>query len=194
MDTKKARNARGQQLTARQHEIIVGSLLGDGCLTPTTRGFAFRVNHGMNQAAYVDWKYRELENLTNSPPQYCGRSYYFRTVSHPYFDRLRQHFYVEKRKVIPAQLTGWMSPLVLSVWVMDDGARDGRQLRINTQSFSRDENEQLIHILMAKLGIAATLNRDKDRLRLRVCAASVQDVRQIVAPYMIPSMHYKLSR
>ena len=76
---------------------------------------------------------------------------------------------------------------------MDDGSKDGRQLRINSQSFSREENETLISILKAKFGIVATLNRDKDRFRLRVKASSMSIVRQITAPYIIPSMRYKLS-
>ena len=193
MDTKRARTARKLQLTERQREVVVGSMLGDGYLVQTTRGFAFRVNHGLAQKEYVDWKFNELNQLTNSPPRQSDRCYYFRTVSHPAFDEMREQFYVEKRKIIPSQLENWMTPLTFSVWVMDDGAKDGGQLRINTQSFSLEENNELIRILKAKLGVMATLNRDKDRYRLRVSAASMPNVRQIVAPCLLPSMRYKFS-
>lgn len=193
MDTKRARSARNQQLTTRQQEIVIGSLLGDGYLVRTTRGFAFRVNHGVRQKAYVDWKYHELETLTNSPPRQYRNSYYFRTVSHPFFDALRQQFYVGRRRILPKRIVTWITPLTLSVWLMDDGARDGGQLRFNTQSFSRKENLHLIRILEATLGITVTLNRDKDRFRLRVNAKSMPRVRQLVAPFIIPSMQYKLS-
>lgn len=76
---------------------------------------------------------------------------------------------------------------------MDDGAKDSSQLRLNTQSFSREENERLIRILEATLGITVTLNRDKNYFRLRVKAKSMPRVRQLIAPYIIPSMHYKFS-
>ena len=55
MDTILAREARTRKLTTRQKGIVIGSLLGDGYLVPTTRGYAFRVNHGLKQKAYVDW-------------------------------------------------------------------------------------------------------------------------------------------
>ena len=193
MDTKRAQRARSQPLTQQQLEIIIGSLLGDGHLVRTTRGFAFRVNHGIEQQAYVDWKYRALESLTNSPPRSYQVSYYFRTVSHPAFDRLRQQFYVGRRKILPAGLEQWITPLVFSVWLMDDGARDKGQLRLNTQSFSRQENQQLLRILEATLGITATLNRDKNSFRLRISAVSMPCIRQLTKPYILSSMQYKFS-
>ena len=193
MDTKRAIIARNQQLTSRQQEIVIGSLLGDGYLVATTRGFAFRVNHGIKQKDYVDWKYSELEAFTNSQPRGHENSYYFRTVSHDFFGKLRQIFYHGAQKVLPAHIDQWITPLAFSVWVMDDGARDKGQLRLNTQSFTKGENEVLIRILKAKLGIAANLNRDKDRFRLRIKAVSMPCVRRITVPYIIPSMQYKLS-
>ena len=194
MDTKQARLARTKLVTNYQQDIIIGSLLGDGHLVRTTRGFAFRVNHGIRQMAYVNWKYQALIGLTNSPPRTYQRSYYFRTVSHSYFDTLRRVFYSGRKKILPVEIGQWMTPLVFSVWLMDDGARDKGQVRLNTQSFSRRENQRLRSVLEASFGgIITTLNRDKDRFRLRVAAISMPRVRQVVAPFILPSMQYKLS-
>ena len=193
MDTIKARTARKLSFDVRQQEIVVGSLLGDGYLVKTTRGYAFRVNHGLAQKAYVDWKYAELEQFVCSKPRQSGKCYYFRTVSHPYLDILRASFYDGTTKIVPAQIADWMSPMVLAIWLMDDGSREGNQIRINSQSFSLKENQHLVSILKAKFGISATINRDKDKFRLRVNATSMQFMKQLVVPYVIPSMHYKLS-
>lgn len=76
---------------------------------------------------------------------------------------------------------------------MDDGAADGKQLRINTQSFSFEENEILISFLRAKFGIDARLNQDKGRPRLRVIAASMERLKMLVESHIIPNMLYKLS-
>lgn len=192
MDTCAARLARKKRLSKRQRSIVLGSLLGDGYLTSTTRGFAFRVNHGLHQKSYVDWKYSELQEFTNSAPRQSGRCYYFRTVSHDEFSEFHSDFY-DSRKKVPRNLRDRLTSLALAVWVMDDGARDGNQLRINSQSFSESENRVLCSILMATFGITATLNRDKDKFRLRVSASSMPIVRQVVAPHLIPDMHYKLS-
>ena len=192
MYTKRAAIARSLAFTKRQEEIIIGSLLGDGHLARTTRGYAFRVNHGLIQREYVDWKYRELELFTNSQPGVYGTSYYFRTISHPYFDDLRSVFYRESRKIVPDEFELWLTPLALAVWFMDDGTREGKQVRLNTQCFTRDEHDKLARILEATLGIATTINRDKDRYRLRIQEESMPRFRQLVRPHIIPSMHYKL--
>lgn len=194
MDTIKSRIARQYVLRKRQKEIIAGSLLGDGHLTQTTRGFAFRVNHGIAQKEYVDWKFQELSEITNSAPMlYRERSCYFRSVSHPFLGILQKEFYTGKCKIIPHSIGQWLTPLSLSVWIMDDGSRDGNQLRINSQSFTKEENEKLIHVLEAKLGIQATLNKDKNKFRLRIKDTSMRTIREITEPYIIPSMRYKFS-
>ncbi|MFA6552225.1 MAG: LAGLIDADG endonuclease [Candidatus Paceibacterota bacterium] len=193
MNTKRARIARKIEIKKRQKEVIIGSLLGDAHLVRTTCGFAFRANHGIVQKDYVDWKYKEIENLTNSSPKIYKNSYYFRTVSHPFFKILRKTFYKGKRKIIPKFLEEWMTPLALSVWIMDDGSRDGNQLRINSQCFSKMENKKLISIIEAKLGIKATLNRDKDMFRLRIAGSSMKKLKALIEPFIVPSMRYKFS-
>lgn len=193
MNTHFAIRARTKLLAQEQIELIVGSMLGDGYLVRTTKGYAFRVNHGLKQQDYVDWKHNILREFVNSKPRQSGNTYYFRTVTHPKFLELRALFYQKFLKVIPKTLIErLMSPFILAVWIMDDGSRDGRQLRINTQCFSEEEQVFLQDVLRAKLGINTTLNRDKNQFRLRVGERSMDKLRKLVVPYTIPSMLYKL--
>ena len=193
VETHFARLARETALTSLQRELIVGSLLGDAYLMPTTSGFCFRVNHGIQQRDYVDWKFSMLNRLVRTPPRESGKCYYFRTVTHPEFSRYRECFYSDSRKIVPIELLNQQfSEFSLAIWLMDDGAVDGKQLRLNTQSFSYSENEALMSILRAKFGIEARVNRDKDRHRLRINGASVRRFKDLVGPHVIPSMLYKL--
>lgn len=193
MNTHFAMNARTKRLTNVQTELVLGSMLGDGYLVKTTSGYAFRVNHGLSQKDYVDWKHNLLRDFANSTPRQSGTTYYFRTVTHPKFVELRKQFYKDKLKVIPKKLLERsLGPFILAVWIMDDGSRDGGQLRINTQCFSQEEQVFLQNVLRAKLGIGTTLNRDKQQLRLRVSAKSMDRLRNMVILYTIPSMLYKL--
>ena len=75
---------------------------------------------------------------------------------------------------------------------MDDGSKEGNQLRINSQSFSENDNIKLIELLRAKLGINSTLNRDKKWFRLRIKKESMSTLVEMIRPYIIPSMLYKL--
>jgi hypothetical protein len=193
VETHFARHARETLLSSLQRELVIGSLLGDAYLMPTTAGYCFRVSHGSQQRAYVDWKFKLLAQFVRTPPRECGNCYYFRTVTHPEFSLYRKFFYLETRKVIPVELLHeQFTELSLAVWLMDDGAVDGKQLRLNTQSFSLDENEMLMSFLRAKLGIETRLNRDKDRYRLRIIDASMERLKSLIEPYLIPSMLYKL--
>ena len=178
-------------LTRYQREMVIGSILGDATLASTTSGYCFRVHHGVKQAAFVDWKYQVLEPYVRSAPRVSGSGYYFRTVTHPEFNDLRVLFYEGKRKVVPAKSIG-LTPLGLAVWIMDDGALEGKQLRINTQSFSLEENLRLVDTLRAKFGLDVRLNLDKAKYRLRFTAASMPALIEIVKPHMHPSMLYKL--
>ena len=194
MDTFLARAARKLKFSQEQWDLIIGSLLGDGYLVRTTRGYAFRVNHGTCQKDYVDWKYEKLKEFVNSPPRFAENCYYYRTITHNAFIALQAQFYPNGRKEVPKELiASRMNPMVLAVWIMDDGSKDGNQIRINSQSFSEEDNRFLASVLRAKLGIEVTINRDKKLFRLRICQTSMPRLIDLIRPYIIPSMLYKFS-
>jgi hypothetical protein len=136
-----------------------------------------------------------LVQFVRSAPRQVDDCYYFRTVTHPYFKALRAEFYGESgKKTVPiALLWSELGAYGLAVWFMDDGAREGRQYRINTQSFSEVENERLAEFLRAKFGISATLNRDKDRFRLRISSGTTERFLDLIRAHVRPDMLYKLS-
>ena len=185
---------RQVSLNQEQLDLVIGSLLGDGHLVKTTRGFAFRVNHGPNQKEYVDWKYGIVKDFVRTSPQPANKCYYFRTISHAAFDQLRNIFYDSSgRKQLPGQFIEQnLNDFVLAVWYMDDGTRETNQVRINSQNFTLEEQRELQRILRAKLGIDTTINRDQKWFRLRVSARSMEQFRKRVVPHIHPSMLYKL--
>ena len=194
MDTKFAREARILSFSQHQLMLLIGTLLGDGYLDRTTRGYSLRIHHGVSQKEYVDFKYQLLHSFVNSPPKRSGKAYYFRTVSHPFLIQLRKQFYIGQKKIIPKQfLESNFDPFAFAIWIMDDGAADWNQLRLNTQSFDHKENLWLTQFLQAKFGITATINQDKGKYRLRIRASSMPILKNLVLPYIIPSMLYKLS-
>ncbi len=194
VETLFARTARKTPLTSLQRDLVIGSMLGDGYLMPTTAGCCFRVSHGHRQHEYVDWKFGIMSDFVRTAPRECGGSYYFRTITHPEFSGLRGAFYSGGfKKVLPVDVIYQeLTAFGLAVWFMDDGASDRKQLRINTQCFSADENNVLIEFLQAKFGIAARLNKDKDRYRLRIGEGGVERFINLVRQHVLPSMRYKL--
>src|ERR1700727_533999 len=58
-----------QRLSDQQLQLILGSVMGDGNLSPNRlrrSGTRFRMGHGAQQAAYLDWKASLLSNIKGS--------------------------------------------------------------------------------------------------------------------------------
>ncbi len=194
VETYFARKARSRPLDRVQHELVIGSLLGDGTLLKTTSGWCFRVHHGLGQRLYVDHKHRFLREYVQSPPRQSGKAYYFRTVTHPAFSEYRERFYCGNRKIVPIDLLRErLTGFGLAIWLMDDGSAEGSAVRLNTQSFSADENETLAMLLRTTFGLDVRINRDKGAFRLRIAVGSMPRLIEAVRPYIHPDMSYKLS-
>ena len=60
-----------RKLTKRQKDILIGMLLGDGCLEKNGRNVRLRIEHGLSQKDYLDWKYEMRKNA----PKFLWRKY-----------------------------------------------------------------------------------------------------------------------
>lgn len=182
-------------------ETLVGTVLGDGYLEPHGRGVRLQVNHSERHKAYVEWKHRELVELKPSPLHTNDNGGYpfwrFVTRSHPYLMELRELFYVGKTKVVPETIGSLLThPKSLAVWFMDDGTCDRRQgsVLFETQSFSPHDLELLKVVLNDNFGIRSTVHRSGAGRgsRLYVSVAETRKLTEIIGPYMLPELRYKL--
>lgn len=181
-------------LTEAQRSIILGSLLGDGAMRCKVNAL-LEVNHASTQRDYVDWKYRQLENLCGTRPKLrpgnAGRiAYRFTTLSLPQLTSLYREFYRERHKVVPGSLI--LTPLALAVWFMDDGSKSYRALYLNTQQFDLGSQQRLIGMLREQWRVVSTLNRDKQYFRMRIAVSSVGRFRDVIEPHMLKQFIYKL--
>lgn len=184
-------------LTSVQHAVLVGSLLGDGTLRKqgTRTNALFEVNHAYAFKEYVDWKYLHFQEYVLTPPKTrrgngMRVAYRFTTRSLPIFTAYYQWFYKEGRKKVPFDLV--LEPLMLAVWVMDDGSKSRSSLYLNTQQFKQNDQLLLKKLLDKTFGIECALNRDKQYFRLRVSTESTKKMKDIIRPYILPHFQYKL--
>jgi hypothetical protein len=180
-------------LTEIQRSIVIGSLLGDGGMRCKTNAL-LEINHGIEQKFYVDWKYQNLAQFVLTPPKVKkgnGKriAYRFTTRSLPELTPFYKWFYPNKKKVVPDDLL--LDPLSLAVWFMDDGAKSYRALYLNTQQFDIDSQVRLVNLLNGQWGIKATLNKDKQYLRIRIAVSSVYKVKELIIPYVLTPFQYK---
>lgn len=190
------------KLSGAQREVIIGKLLGDGCLEARKRGKIYRlkIEHSVKQKEYVDWLYKLFREWVLTPPkEKLGQrkhNYGFQTISHGGFRFYGQQFYdLKGKKRVPKLIHRWFTPRVLAVWFMDDGSCKDKNRKaqiINTQGFTVKDLRILQLALKDKYDINTLLKKERDRKVIYVRARSLQRFIDLIRPYVIPSMWYKL--
>jgi hypothetical protein len=180
-------------LSEVQHQIIVGSLLGDGAMRCKTNAL-LEINHSLHQKSYVDWKFRQLANLVRTPPKARESNgsriaYRFVTRSLPELTPYFHLFYGTGRKRVP-ELE--LSALTLAVWFMDDGCRSRNAVYLNTQQYDEASQRALLRLLNEQWEINGTLNRDKSYYRVRISVEGTRRFASLVEPYLLQELRYKL--
>lgn len=186
-----------ERLNQYQKSVIIGTMLGDGYLriVPGRRDAFLEVNHAHNQCEYVEWKYKVLENVSGKSPIVRNgngkrRAIRFHTRQSAELTQLYNWFYKDKTKVIPSDLV--LDPLILATWFMDDGSWcRASDVYLNTQQFSHHDQQILLDALV-KIGLQASLNKDKEYQRIRFVKTSIPALVELVKPHIIPSMQYKI--
>jgi ubiquinol-cytochrome c reductase cytochrome b subunit len=77
---------------------------------------------------------------------------------------------------------------------MNDGAKVGNVLKFSTNSYTYNDCLILVKALNDNFNINAfiQLAGAKDQYIISICKESMDDLRKIVNPYIIPSMRHKL--
>src|SRR6202161_993516 len=116
----------GQQcLSEQQLQLILGSLMGDGNLSPNRRGRSgtrFRMGHGAKQTAYLDWKASLLGNVPHSRRVNAKGGVFADFTPLPELAELHEAVYFgDGKKHLSSDYLKSLTPLALAVWYMDDG-------------------------------------------------------------------------
>lgn len=138
-----------------EREILIATLLGDGCLVRHAKQGTcwLQLKHSPAQRAYLLWKVARIEQLRlikgrtftvkDSVNQHSnGKTYPVCVASMyglPYFRVLRKWLYRDRQKTFTRVLQYLQAPETLAVWFMDDGSvnRRRRKHRDGTEYFLR---------------------------------------------------------
>lgn len=198
-------------------EIITGELLGDGGINydpvkaPLTNArlvFTFS-SKILFYAHYL--KYNVLASIctTSEPvawpnPKTTGKKatlYWFSSIRLASITLLHKSWYKKVagkyQKILPLEIDQLLTPLALAHWIMGDGYFSEGSSRICTDNFTKDEVLILIDILQKKFDIKASIVKRKNPnntivWRIRISWLSMEKLKLLINPYMIPEMLYKL--
>lgn len=189
-------------ITDIQKQILFGGLLGDFCLSPHNKTFRGLVNHSIKQIEYAKYLHNSLNNITgkfreikvkanNKIYDECS----FTIKPNTQLESLYNDFYKDFRgkKDVPYNLS-LLTPLAISIWFMDDGFLidngHSKTLGFSTCGFSLDGILRLQKYLKEQYSIETIVRKN---FYLIVKKSSSFTLRDLISPYIIDSMKYKIS-
>lgn len=185
--------------------VLVGSLLGDGHAERLeSGGVRFRFRQQIKHKEYIFWLYDFFNKrgyCSNNLPflfeQKYGsktyKAYRFNTYGFTSWMWLYKLFYTNNKvKIIPENIGELLTPLALAIWIMDDGTWKKPGVRIATNCFTKDEVEFLILTLYTKFNLNCSLHKNNDKYQLYIKQESIPLLKELILPYMLPNMLYKL--
>ncbi len=192
----------GLSLSSLQQKVLIGSLLGDGCLSPNEYGKNYRLQmvQGNDQKEYLWWKYEIFKNWTLSEPKFVSvnNSWRFRTLSHPELTKWQQKFYIGRKKILPKDVELMLdNPLSLAIWFMDDGGKMKDKYReygnlFNVQGLSLDEVIRLQKVLMENFSLSTTRQWNNRGYRLYIGKSGYGKLNELIEKFVHPTLKYKL--
>jgi len=192
-----------------QFDLIIGSLLGDARLECRSKGKRYpisarlRIHQSEKQKEYVFWKYAQLKNLVLKGPRRTKvwhdakrnrdhYSWYFHTKTLEELGALYHYFYKDTVKIFPHDLFDYLTPRSIAIWFMDDGSNTVESYTFNTHCFSVDSQIRIIQFFKKKYGIIGKLVKDRSKYKIAIGMREYQKFNQIIEPFIIPSMIYKI--
>ena len=220
--TFQKRLAMEKPLSEEAKSIIIGSMLGDGHITPL--GY-WSEKHCLKQADYLRWKASFVPEITtdkslavyesndtrpewkNAQPELC-----LSTRVHDFTKEIGKTFFIDvdgkRRKIIPVNMCELLNELALSVWFMDDGSTDWHYRRgkkqssgtkpicvIHTESFILEEIQRLCEILRNKFELQCKESKRfgrKNQWIIKFDTESSGKLMRLIKPHIHSSMLYKI--
>ena len=167
---------RDYVLSDDEHQIILGSLLGDGS---TTKDGRFSYAHGVNQYYYGDWKFEALFNLQQSQVERVGgfgtTCKWYRFDKTAIFKDLRDSWYPNSKKRVNKADLYKLTSLGLAIWVMDDGSYTGSNLALYTNGFDLEDQNVLADFLESRYGVRPSILQDVKKAYYLNCNKILSD-------------------
>ncbi len=206
------------KLTDEQKDLLIGTLLGDGNLHSITKGrtWYYSATHFSKQELYLFHKFEILKTFSSAKPHLHYKimrsqkhaQFTFTTLVDDVFRFFGNLFYTYDPvkdcfiKDVPVNIEKFLTPRAVAYWYMDDGTLKwkGRSngMVICTDSFSEHGVQRLKNAFKNLFNIEIQLIRKSNLgifsgYRLSINEANSKAFRELIEPYLLPSMRYKVS-
>jgi len=193
------------------HSILNGITLGDGSIYRSSATFNARLEMSFGKKyeefalhlgdLFKDYMNNPVKSLEIKGKNNTYKNFRLKTRTLPLFNYYHELFYkynLEQNKyvkIVPKNIGEFMNPIVLAYLIMTDGNFDkGRnRVRIYTNSFKKEEVENLALAINNKLSIYAGVLHDRnDQWIITIGAKYFSLLRAKVSPHFQTSMLYRI--
>lgn len=188
--------------------IIFGSLLGDAHAEKRKGGTGTRISFYQEEThlSYLLWLHGLLASKS-----YCNKNHpkiqtrlgskgivrktlRFHTWTYTSFNFIHELFYNNNIKKVPYNIGEYLTPLALAIWIMDDGSKVNKGLKLSTNSFSYSDCLILVKVLHDNFNLKVSIQSAgaPNQYILYIWKESMDQLREIISDYIIPEMKYKI--
>ncbi len=164
-----------------------------------------KVDQILKHNDYVNWLYNELKNLVphqtviieenDKRTDKVYRRLHFSTYSNVEFQKWRDVFYIDKKKIVPLRIESILnSAISLAIWLMDDGYKrnDCAAIRLNTDAFNYNEQQALIGCLRNNFKIKSQIHKKGKWYNIYIPQGEAKKFCVLAEPFILPSFKHKL--
>lgn len=190
------------QPTEEQWEVLIGTLIGDGCLFKASPNSLHRMNlaHSLKQETYFHYKYEMLKSLIRTEPKKRswiekrnGTEYHeirFQTRVNPLFSELYEKWYRDGKKIIDYENIKDCGALCLAIKYFDDGhLTKAGQPTISMNDYDVESSKNLQRWLSEKFGVDSAYHKPGV---IYIPARSKAKFLSLVEPYATSDLLYKI--
>lgn len=186
----------------KQREFLVGAILGDAHVSRPRNRARFSMGHCLEQYEWFELKAGLLTDFGWSTNRVWNNQVFGQTSFQPGLIEWREWFYPNGKKCVPRQLVEEnFTPLMLVTWYLDDGNIESRgsnprnrrpAATFTTVGLSVDDVVWLADLLTEHGYEARVVSARKGKKNIRLTADGSAAFFEAIAPYVPPTMRYKI--
>lgn len=184
-----------------QEQVLIGTIIGDGCIFKGKGNVNFRMNlaHSFKQKQYFMYKYNILKNLKFKKPK-IEKEVHIKTnkeytciktqsLTNPLFTELYGIWYKDGKKVIPKSQLNKIKDLAIAIVFFDDGSKTESSYQISMSNYDIESINNFRILLFEKYGIETNLHKNKN---VYIKAISKDKFKNMIKKYATSDVLYKL--
>ena len=199
---------RLNNLPSYLHETLTGVLLSDGSLErpSLSGGSRLSVNLGEKSLPYILHLYNlfepfidtDVSMVTVKLEEKTHTTVRFKTISTPFFSNYYEAFYPiinKNKKIVPKKIADNFTEVSLAHLIMGDGNffKERNMIRIYTNAFTHEDVLKLSSVIKNNFDVNNDVFKDReDQYIIRIQSPELDKTRNLVLPYLHPSMYYRV--